>query len=114
VANVYDYDGLTSDFFVKGVFNFLEEAIKFITITSKEEVDEQIKKNENWKIMEFGDKTQNMFGRGVNKDNKIVYSYNLKTGDGSGYNSAYNFYEVIEIRQEDVIDRNLFVIFQQM
>ena len=106
--NIFDYDGLTCNFSVEGVFNLFEEAIKFIVNTSKTEVDKQLKENSDWGIMEFSDKTKSIFNEGVNKNNKIVYSYKIKTGDGSGFNSIYNFYEVIEVPQEVVIDRNLF------
>lgn len=47
--------------------------------------------------MDVGGKMQNLFSEGVNKGNDIVFSYESKTGDGSGYNSKYNFYEVIKV-----------------
>jgi len=106
--NMYDYDGLTCNFFVIGTFDNLGNAKVFVNDKSQNEMDDQLKKNNGWGIMEVGEKTQSITGEGVNKNNKIVYSHESKTGDGTGYNSAYNFYEVIEVPEETIIDKHLF------
>jgi hypothetical protein len=106
--NVYDYDGLTSYFFVEIICESLDKAKVAIFNLSHNEISKQLKENEGWRIMDVDGKKQSLFSEGVNKNNKVVYAYETKTGDGSGYNSNYSYYEIIEIPEDVEVDEELF------
>jgi len=106
--NEYDYEGLTSCFEIVGSYNSLDEAKNVLLNVSHNEIEKQLKNNDHWNIMDVEGKTQNMFSESVNKHNKVLHSYEMKTGDDSGFNSIYSFYEIIEIPQNTIIDEKLF------
>jgi hypothetical protein len=44
----------------------------------------------------------------LNKNNKVVDHGFFKVGDGTGFNSIYNYLEVIELPNDAAVDENLF------
>ncbi len=106
--NFYDFEGLTCDFSIEGTFDDLANAKSVIPDLSRKEIDKQLSENKGWGLMNVGGKKQVLFSDGVNKNNKVVHSHQFKTGDGSGYNSIYSYYEVIEIPQDAEVNKELF------
>ncbi len=102
-----EYDQFyTSDdhFSVLGEFDDLAEARACLSDSVNRLAAEQLTEHPGWRLMEIAS-TGTAW---LNKNNKIVDHGFFKVGDGTGFNSIYNYLELIEVPADAVVDENLF------
>jgi len=102
-----EYDQFyTSDdhFCVLGEFDDLAEAQACLRDSVNRLKAEQLSEHSSWRLME----TASTGTAWLNKNNKVVDHSFFKVGDGTGFNSIYNYLEVIEVPADAVVDENLF------
>jgi len=91
-------------FSILGEFDDLAEARACLSDSMNRLTAEQLSQHPGWHPMEIA-KTGTTW---LNKDNKVVDHRFFKVGDGTGFNSIYNYLEVIELPKDAVVDENLF------
>ena len=110
-VNNYDYDGLWCDFelFDQNCYT-LENSQKVVEIKIGQILKKELTGSQNhWKIMELEDyKLRPTFGD-INQNNEIVYDKQLKIGDGTGYNTKYYYFDVLEIGVEEILGPEQFM-----
>jgi hypothetical protein len=101
----YDQFYMADDHFsILGEFDDLEEARACLIASVNRLTAEQLSQHPGWRLME----TASTATAWLNKNNKIVDHSFFKVGDGTGFNSIYNYLEVIEVPKDAVVDENLF------
>src|ERR1700689_2400414 len=103
----FDYDGLTSDFSILGEFPNLADAQAHLKEMARNMVAEQLSAHPGWHVMSITGKEQPQFDH-VNRNSMVLECESFKIGDGHGYNSAYNYLELIELMTNTKVDENLF------
>lgn len=103
----FDYDGLTSDFSILGGFDNLADAETSLKEMARNMVVEQLNVHPGWYVMDIKGKERPQYDR-VNRNNTVLECESFKIGDGSGYNSAYSYLELIELMAKTKVDENLF------
>jgi hypothetical protein len=108
----FDYDGMTSRFSILGDFHDLAEARACLNGCVDRLTAEQISQHADsvspsWHVMSIKGKECPLWYR-VNKNNTVVDLRSFTVGDGTGFNSIYNYLEVIELLDDAVVDKNLF------
>jgi hypothetical protein len=104
--DVFDYDGMTSEFAIVGEFSRLRDARSELTPLTQKLKTAELAANSGWFTMSSKGKEQPGYDR-VNKHNRVLARDSFKIGDG-GYNSVYGFLEVIGVPEDVTVDESLF------
>ena len=91
-------------FSILGEFYDLAEAQACLRDSANRLRVEQLSQHSGWRLMDIA----NTGTTWLNKNNKVVDRSFFKVGDGTGFNSIYNYLELIELPKETAIDENLF------
>ena len=106
--NEFDYDGLTSEFSVLGEFYDLKDTQARLKELSNELLAELLREHTDWRVVDIGRKEHRKFYDRVNSNSKVVGRSSFKITDGGGYNSLYNYLELIELAEDTQVNENLF------
>ena|ERR1700722_17849520 len=91
-------------FSILGEFDDLVEAQAFLRNSADRLRVEQLSQNASWRLMDI----PNTGTTWLNNNNKVVDRAFFKVGDGTGFNSIYNYLELIELPKDASVDENLF------
>jgi hypothetical protein len=91
-------------FSILGEFDNLAEARACLNESVNRLRVEQLSQHSSWHLMDIA----NTGTTWLNKNNKVVDHSFFKVGDGTGFNSIYNYLEVIEVSADAAVDENLF------
>jgi hypothetical protein len=109
-----EFDGLTNHFSILGEFYDLAEARAYLSDNVNRLTAEQLSQHAGrtgWHLMSIQGQDLRPLDyreKGINKNNKVVDHRSFKIGDGTGFNSAYNYLELIELPKDAGVDKNLF------
>ena len=109
-----EFDGLSNSFSVICEFHDMAEAQAYLNDCVNRLTAEQLSQHAGrtgWHVMSIGGQEQGpleYWNREVNKDNKVVDHRSFKIGDGTGFNSVYDYLELIELPKDITVDETLF------
>lgn len=105
--NEYDCDGLTCRFEVLGAVADIRHGRRFVTSAAEAAREIALKKHASWRDMPMNGAERPTFGD-VNAKHAIVASCVFKIGDGTGYESAYHYFDLIEVDIHEPVDAAMF------
>lgn len=104
----FDYDGVSNNFAILAEYDVLKIAQDYIATEQERMISNALLNKKDWGFMDVTESKIRPPFADPNQSNKIVYSFPFKIGDGSGYNSMYFYFDVIELPSELSVDRSLF------